>query len=82
MSTKITLSASEIAARISGNTEGLTMVDMKSIETYLQKREYREVYNKRPDVVAKRKERNRKQAQEMKETRMMIELLLAKQKGE
>lgn len=57
MSTKQTMSTEEIRARVNEAFDGdkIAAVDLKAIETYLSKLEYRAEYNKRPEVIAKRK---------------------------
>lgn len=57
MSTKITMSTEEIRQRIGEAYDGgiATAADLRAIETYLDKKEYRENYNRRPEVKARRK---------------------------
>ncbi len=77
MSTKLTMSAREITEHITANASGVTAVDMKAIQTYLDKLEYRQNYNKRPDVIQARKARNAAKAAEQKATGELIKRLLA-----
>lgn len=54
----------------------ITLQEAREIELYLNKREYRQMYNKREEVVLKRKAYNRERAEKAKIGRQMLNLLL------
>src|SRR5262245_14428391 len=54
--------------------------EASKITTYLNKREYNQIRNKRPEVREARKAYNQKKAEERKEGRIMLQMLLAAKK--
>lgn len=56
----------------------IPMSDMKAIETYLNKKEYREEYNSRPEVKDKRRAYNRARNEKAKLGRQLLQGLLGK----
>lgn len=80
MSTKLTMSAATIRERVEENADGLTAVDLRAIEMFLDRQAYRNEYNKRPEVRARRREYNEKRRDEMKRGKELLEQILAVRK--
>ncbi len=78
----VTLSTAEIRERMSElGDSGATSVDLKAIEKYLAKVDKRDERNRRPEVKAARKLYNKKRLAAEKQTKAMIEILLAEKEG-
>lgn len=71
-----TLSTTEIRERVEG-LEGASLSDLRAIESYLKRREYREEYNKREEVRLRRKAYNQRKAEEARIGRQLLVQLLA-----
>lgn len=71
---KVTMSKAEIAKRVAlaAEADGVSGVDLRAIERFLDRKAYRDEYNKRPDVKAKRKEYNRKRLEEEKRAQVLL----------
>lgn len=75
---RLTMDTTTIRERLYEQTAAgeITQVDMKAIETYLNKVDYRREYNRRPEVRAKRKEYMKERNEKAKVGRQLLNSLL------